>query len=67
MSSPMPVTMSPEELILTFKQGTEKSFMEVWSRIFDAYGKTEPKVTLSLFLSSFTLGLLFVIDMLWML
>ena len=53
MSSPMPVTMSPRELIFTFKQGSEESFKEAWSRDFDAYGKTEPKMTLSLLLSSF--------------
>ena len=47
MSSPMSVTMSPEELIFTFKQGSEESFKEAWSRVFDAYGRTEPKMTLS--------------------
>ena len=53
MSSPMYLTMSPEELIFTFKQGSEESFKEAWSTIFDAYGRTEPKMTLSFFLSSF--------------
>ena len=57
MSSPMSVTMSPEELIFTFKQGSEESFKEAWSRVFDAYGRTEPKMTLSCFLSSFYFGL----------
>ena len=57
MSSPMPITMSPEDLIFTFKQGSEESFKEAWSRVFDAYGKTEPKMTLSCFLSSFYFGL----------
>ena len=57
MSSPMSVTMSPEELIFTFKQGSEESFKEAWSRIFYAYGQTKPKVTLSLLLSSFYFGL----------
>ena len=57
MSSPMSVTMSPQELIFTFKQGSEKSFKEDWSRVFDAYGKHEPKMTLSCFLSRFYFGL----------
>ena len=57
MSSPMSVTMSPEELIFTFKQVSEESFKEAWSRVFDAYGRTEPKMTLSCFLSSFYFGL----------
>ena len=57
MSSSIPVTMSPEELIFTFKQGSEESFKEAWSRIFDSYGKTEPKMTLGLLLSSFYFGL----------
>ena len=45
MSSPMCVTMSPEELIFTFEQGSEESFEEAWSRKFDVYGRTEPKMT----------------------
>ena len=57
MSSPMSVTMSSEELIFTFKQGSEESFKEAWSRVFDAYGRIEPKMTLSCFLSSFYFGL----------
>ena len=57
MSSPMTVTMSPEELIFTFKQGSEESFKEAWFRISDSYGKTEPKMTMSLLLSSFYFGL----------
>ena len=57
MSSLVPITMSPEEMIFTFKQGSEDSFKEAWSRIFYSYGKTEPKMTLSLFLSSFYFGL----------
>ena len=55
MSSPVPITMSPEVLIFTFEQGSEESFKEAWSRIFYSYGKTEPKMTLSLLLSSFLL------------
>ena len=57
MSSSIPDNMSSEELIFTFKQGSEESFKEAWSRIFYAYGKTERKVTLSLLLSSFYFGL----------
>ena len=57
MSSPVPVIMSPKEEIFTFKQGSEESFKDVWSRIFESYAKTEPKMTLSLLLSSFYFGL----------
>ena len=57
MSSISPITMSPEEMIFTFKQGIEESFKEAWSRIFDLHEKTEPKMTQSLFLSSFYLGI----------
>ena len=64
MSIPIPITMSPEEMIFTFKQESEESFKEAWSRIFYSYDKTEPKMTLSLLLSSFYLDLFFVIDML---
>jgi hypothetical protein len=49
--------MSPEEMIFTFKQKSEESFKEAWSRIYDCHGKTEPKMTLSLLLSSFYFGL----------
>ena len=58
MTSPVVVTLSPEESIFTFKQGGEESFKEAWSRIFDSYGKTEPKMTLSLLLSNFYFGLI---------
>jgi hypothetical protein len=44
-------------MILTFKQKSEESFKEAWSRIYDWHGKTEPKMTLSLLLSSFYFGL----------
>src|SRR5215216_2972537 len=57
MSSLAPVTMSPEEMIFTFKQGIEESFKEAWSRISDLHEKTEDKMTQSLFLSSFYLGI----------
>jgi hypothetical protein len=57
MSSLVAVTMSPEEMILTFKQKSEESFKEAWSRIYDCHEKTEPKMTLSLLLSSFYFGL----------
>jgi hypothetical protein len=57
MSSLFAVTMSPEEMIFTFKQKSEESFKEAWSRTYDCHGKTEPKMTLSLLLSSFYFGL----------
>jgi hypothetical protein len=53
MSSSVATTMSPEDMIFTFKQKDEESFKEAWSRIYDWHGKTEPKMTLSLLLSSF--------------
>ena len=49
--------MTPEEMIFTFKQGIEESFKEAWSRISDLHEKTKPKMTQSLFLSSFYLGI----------
>jgi hypothetical protein len=49
--------MSPQEMIFTFKQKSEESFKEAWSRIYDSHGKTEPNMTLSLLLSSFYFGL----------
>jgi hypothetical protein len=36
MTSPVVVTLSPEESIFTFKQGGEENFKEAWSRIFGA-------------------------------
>jgi hypothetical protein len=57
MSSLVAVTMSPEEMIFTFKEKSEESFEEAWSRIYNCHGKTEPKMTLSLLLSSFYFGL----------
>jgi hypothetical protein len=57
MSSLVATTMSPEEMIFTFKQKSEESFKEAWSRIYDWHGKTEPKMTLSLLLSCFYFGL----------
>jgi hypothetical protein len=48
--------MSPEEMIFTFKQRSEESFKEAWSRIYDSHGKTKPKMTLGLLLSSFYFG-----------
>jgi hypothetical protein len=44
-------------MIFTFKQKDEESFKEAWSRIYEWHGKTEPKMTLSLLLSSFYFGL----------
>ena len=55
MSSP--VIMSPEEMIFTFKQGSEESFKEAWSRINKSYIETGPKMTLGLLLKSFYFGL----------
>jgi len=57
MSGLAPITMSLEEMIFTFKQGIEEIFKEAWSRISDLHEKTEPKMTQSLFLSSFYLGI----------
>jgi len=57
MSSLAPVTMLPEEVIFTFKQGNEESFKDAWARINESYDKTEPKMTLGLLLSSFYFGL----------
>jgi hypothetical protein len=57
MSSSVATTMSPEDMIFTFKQKDEESFKETWSRIYDWHGKTESKMTLSLLLSSFYFGL----------
>jgi hypothetical protein len=57
MSSLVPVTMSPEEMIFTFKQKSEESFKEAWSRIYDSHGKTKPQMSLSLLLSRFYFGL----------
>ena len=58
MSSFVPVTSSPEELVFTFKQGDEESFKDAWSRIFDSYRKAGPQMTLSLLLSNFYFGLM---------
>ena len=58
MSSSAPNIMSPEEEVFTFKQGSGESFGDAWSRISESYVKTEPKMALSLFLSSFYFGLL---------
>jgi hypothetical protein len=57
MSSLVSITMSPEEMIFTFKQKSEESFKKAWSRIYDCHGKTKPKMSLSLLLSSFYFGL----------
>jgi hypothetical protein len=57
MSSLVAVAMSHEEMIFTFKQKSEESFKEAWTRIYDCHRKTEPRMTLSLLLSSFYFGL----------
>jgi hypothetical protein len=35
MSSSVAITMSPGDMIFTFKQKDEESFKEAWSRIYD--------------------------------
>jgi hypothetical protein len=57
MSSLVAVAMSPEEMIFTFKQKSEESFKEAWSRSYDCHGKTERKMALSLLLRNFYFGL----------
>jgi hypothetical protein len=57
MSSLDATTMSLEKMIFAFKQKNEESFKEAWSRIYDWHGKTEPRMTLSLLLSSVYFGL----------
>jgi hypothetical protein len=44
-------------MIFTFKQRSDKSFEEAWSRIYDSHGRTKPRMTLGLLLSSFYFGL----------
>jgi hypothetical protein len=44
-------------MIFTFKQRSEESFEEAWSRIYDSHGRTEPRMTLGLLFSSFYFGL----------
>jgi hypothetical protein len=44
-------------MIFTFKQKSEESFNEAWSRICDSHNKTKTKITLGLLLSSFYFGL----------
>jgi hypothetical protein len=44
-------------MIFTFKQKSEESFKEAWSRIYDWHKTIEPKMTLSLLLSCFYFGL----------
>jgi hypothetical protein len=43
MASLVAATMSPEEMIFTFKQKNEESFKEAWSRIYDWHGKLNQK------------------------
>ena len=57
MSSIAPITMSPEEMIFTFKQGIEESFKEAWSRISALQRETEPKISLSMVINSFYRGI----------
>jgi hypothetical protein len=57
MSNLDATTMSPEEMIFTFRQNNEKSFKEVWSGIYDWHRKTKARMTLSFLLSCFYFGL----------
>src|SRR4051794_9210087 len=50
-------TMSPQERVFTFKQKSDESIKEAWSRIHKAYNETEPRMTLGLLLSRFYFGL----------
>jgi hypothetical protein len=43
MSSLVAAHMSPEEMIFTFKQKSEESFKEAWSRIYDWHEKLNQK------------------------
>ena len=52
-----PIPVTPMEKIFTFKQKSEESFKEAWSRIFDLQEKTEPKMCLGLVIGSFYHGL----------
>src|SRR3954471_11826641 len=53
----IPSIISPEERVFTFKQKSDESIKEAWSRIHKAYNETEPRMTLGLLLSSFYFGL----------
>jgi hypothetical protein len=43
MSSSVAITMSPEDMIFTFKQKDEESFKEAWSRIYEWHEKLNLK------------------------
>src|SRR4051812_5888559 len=45
--------ISPEDMVYTFKQGSEESIKDAWSRINKVHNETEPRITLGLLLSSF--------------
>jgi hypothetical protein len=57
MSISSSAIMSPEEMIFTFKQGSEESFREAWLRINSYYETIEPRMTLALLLRSFYFGI----------
>src|SRR4051794_26531747 len=57
MSGFGPIPVSPMERIFTFKQESEESFKEAWSRISDLRRKTKPKMSLSLVINSFYHGI----------
>ena len=65
MSISSSAIMSPEEMIFTFKQGSEESFREAWLRINSYYEIIEPRMTLAFYFEGSILVLLSVIDMLW--
>src|SRR4051812_13372493 len=57
MSSFGSTPFSPMVEISTFKQKSEESFKEAWSRISALHRETEPKVSLSLVIDSFYRGI----------
>ena len=57
MSGFGPISVSPMERIFTFKQESEESFKEAWSRISGLQRETEPKMSLSFVINSFYHGI----------
>ena len=58
MSNPLPLKMTPEDEVFTFRQGSGETFKDAWARIMRSYEKTEPRITLSILLSNFYFGLM---------
>ena len=58
MSSPLPLKMTPEDEVFTFCQGSGETFKDAWERIMKSYKNIEPRITLSVLLSSFYFGLI---------